>query len=69
MGRNEGLTTVDELEARHVKETGSLLMQRSRILAEKVEQGTCAIVGVTYKLTDGQVKLKDVIGDVGEVAG
>ena len=69
MGRNEGLTTVDELEARHVAETGSLLMQRSRIIAERVEKGACAIVGVTYKLSDGQVKLQGVLGDVGEVSG
>lgn len=68
MGRNEGLTTVDELSARHVAETGSLLVQRSRIIAERVEKGDCAIVGVTYKLTDGHVKLQGVVGDVGEVA-
>ncbi|MFC4603753.1 carbonic anhydrase [Rhodococcus kronopolitis] len=66
MGRNEGLSTVDELEGRHVLETGSLLMQRSRIIAERVENGTCAIVGVTYTLANGGVKLRGVVGDVGE---
>ncbi len=35
MGSNEGLSTVDELEGRHVVETGSLIMQRSRIIADK----------------------------------
>lgn len=68
MGRNEGLSTVDELEGRHVIETGRLLMDRSRIIAEKVEKGTCAIVGVTYTLADGSVKLISVVGDVGETA-
>nr|GLK37860.1 hypothetical protein GCM10017611_47250 [Rhodococcus wratislaviensis] len=54
MGRREGLSTVDELEGRHVVETGALLMQRSRIIAEKVESGACAIAGVAYKLSDGR---------------
>lgn len=68
MGRNEGLTALDELEARHVVETGSLLMDRSRIIADRVEQGTCAIVGATYTLSDGHVKLQASVGDIGEVA-
>ncbi|WP_072686861.1 carbonic anhydrase [Rhodococcus marinonascens] len=67
MGRDEGLTTVDELEGRHVVETGSLLMQRSRIIADRVERGTCAIAGVTYKLSDGRMQLLGSVGDVGEL--
>ncbi|NKR47894.1 hypothetical protein GS545_01240 [Rhodococcus hoagii] len=47
-------------------ETGSLLMQRSRIISEAVEAGKCAIVGVTYKLAEGDIKLQSVVGDVGE---
>ncbi|BCN57303.1 carbonic anhydrase [Rhodococcus hoagii] len=66
MGRREGLSTVDDLERRHVVETGSLLMQRSRIISEAVEAGKCAIVGVTYKLAEGDIKLQSVVGDVGE---
>ncbi|WP_072750618.1 carbonic anhydrase [Rhodococcus maanshanensis] len=68
MGRNEGLSTVDELEARHVVETGELLQQRSRIIADRVAEGKCAIVGVTYKLSDGRVQLQASVGDIGEVA-
>ncbi|KAF0958322.1 MULTISPECIES: carbonic anhydrase [Rhodococcus] len=67
MGRREGLTTVDELEGRHVVETGALLMQRSRIIAEKVESGACAIAGVTYKLSDGRTHLQGAVGDIGEL--
>lgn len=58
MGRNEGLSTVDELEGRHVVETGSLIMQRSRIIADKVDKGACAIVGVTYTLSDGHMRVQ-----------
>jgi carbonic anhydrase len=67
MGRNEGLTTVDELETRHVVETGSLIMQRSRIIADRVASGKCAIAHVTYKLADGKVQLHGSLGDIGEV--
>ena len=44
--RRDGHEAVDEFEARHVQETGNLLMQRSRIVAEKVEAGQLAIVGL-----------------------
>ena len=66
MGRADGLSTVDELEGRHVVETGLLLTDRSRIIAERVADGRCAIVGVTYKLAEGDIKLQSVVGDVGE---
>ena len=67
MGRNEGLTTVDELETRHVIETGSLLMQRSKIIADRVKEGRLAIAGVTYRLDDGRAQLQATVGDIGEV--
>lgn len=65
--RRDGLTGVDEFEARHVSETGELLMQRSRIIAEKVESGDVAIVGLTYRLTEGNAQLRKVIGDIGDL--
>lgn len=65
--RRDGFTSVDDFEARHVEETGNLLMQRSRIIAEKVEAGEVAIVGLTYKLSEGSARLREVIGNIGEV--
>ncbi|GAC82790.1 carbonic anhydrase [Gordonia paraffinivorans] len=65
-GRSEGLSRVDEFEARHVVETGRLLMQRSRIVADRIATGKLAIVGLTYKLSDGRVNLESVYGDIGE---
>ncbi|AKE88451.1 MULTISPECIES: carbonic anhydrase [Rhodococcus] len=65
MGRNDGLSTVDELEGRHVVETGKLLSQRSQIIAERIAKGQCAIAGVTYKLSDGHVQLQGHVGDIG----
>lgn len=66
MGRQEGLTSFDDLLGKHVMETARLIMDRSRLIAERVEAGECAIVGVTYTLSDGRMKLRGVVGDVGE---
>ncbi|GGL23019.1 carbonic anhydrase 2 [Nocardia jinanensis] len=66
IGRREGLESVDELEARHVVETSSLLMERSMIVSERVTAGKCAIACVTYKLVDGRAKLHRVVGNIGE---
>lgn len=66
-GRREGLSTVDDFEARHVLETGELLKQRSKIISDRIDDGELAIVGVTYKLSDGHAYLRSVIGDVEDV--
>lgn len=65
-GRREGLTRVDEFEARHVTETGAQLMARSTAIAQKVASGDLAIVGLTYRLEDGRVTLREHLGDIGE---
>ncbi|MGH3543092.1 MAG: carbonic anhydrase [Mycobacterium sp.] len=69
LGRREGLTRVDEFEARHVTETGAQLLTRSAAIAERVAAGTLAIVGVTYHLADGRAVLRDAIGDIGVQPG
>src|SRR6185437_16198370 len=61
-GRREGLSRVDEFEARHVAETGAQLMARSTAVAERVASGDLAIVGLTYHLADGRVVLRDHLG-------
>lgn len=66
LGRRDGLTRVDEFEARHVMETGSQLLARSALIAERVAAGTLAIVGLTYHLADGKVVLREHLGDIGE---
>ncbi len=65
-GKREGLTRVDEFEAYHVAETGAQVMARSTAISERVGRGELAIVGLTYRLADGQVMLRGAIGDVGE---
>ncbi|SIR66741.1 carbonic anhydrase [Williamsia sterculiae] len=66
LGRGEGLTRVDEFEARHMQETARVLVERSQIIAEKVRSGDLGIVGLTYDLSDGRVWLREVVGEVGD---
>ncbi|UXA06804.1 carbonic anhydrase [Mycobacterium sp. SMC-2] len=66
MGRRDGLSRVDEFEARHVSETIAQLMSRSSAIAERVSAGTLAIAGATYHLADGRAALVDHVGDIGE---
>lgn len=66
VGRREGLSSVDEFEARHVNETVTQLAGRSRIIADQIEEGRLAIVGATYHLADGRVQARNHLGDIGE---
>ena len=66
LGRRDGLTRVDEFEERHVQETVAQLVARSAAIAERVEKGTLAIAGITYRLAKGKAALVDHVGDIGE---
>ena len=66
LGRRDGLTRVDEFEARPVIETGMQLLSRSVAIADRVERGELAIVGCTYRLADGRIMLREHLGDIGE---
>jgi carbonic anhydrase len=68
LGRQAGLSRVDEFEARHVNETVAQLRIRSAAIAQRIIEGTLAIVGVTYHLADGRVALRDHLGEIGEAA-
>jgi carbonic anhydrase len=66
LGRRDGLTRVDEFEARHVTETAVQLRARSTAISERLTSGQLAIAGLTYHLADGRVVLRDHLGDIGE---
>ena len=68
LGRRDGLTSVDEFEARHVRETAAQLLARSAVIAERVAAGTLGIACVTYRLAEGRAVLRDHIGDIGDEA-
>lgn len=65
-GRKDGLTSIDQFEARHVQDTATNLLQHSHVIAEAVHAGTLAIVCLTYTLADGCVTLHSHIGDIGQ---
>jgi len=65
-GRREGLTQVDEFEARHVRETAAQLLSRSTTILERISTGELAIAGATYRLADGRVALRERVGDLGQ---
>ncbi|WP_040765816.1 carbonic anhydrase [Tsukamurella sp. 1534] len=65
-GRREGLSDVNDFTAQHVQETAQLLRERSRIIADKIADGSVAIVGLTYELAEGKVHLRSAVGDIGE---
>ncbi|OPX05122.1 MULTISPECIES: carbonic anhydrase [Mycobacteriaceae] len=65
LGRNEGLTRVDEFEARHVSATAKQLISRSKAVSDAVDSGSLAIAGVTYQLADGRARLREHLGDIG----
>lgn len=66
LGRRDGLTAVDEFEARHVNETVAQLATRSTVIADQIEAGTLAIVGATYHLADGRVQIRGHRGNIGD---
>lgn len=68
LGRRDWLTSVDEFEARHVRETAAQLLARSTVVAERVAAGTLGIACVTYRLAEGRTVLRDHIGDIGDEA-
>lgn len=65
MGRRDGLSRVDEFEARHVRETAAQLMERSTVISDRVAAGTVGIAGVTYRLAEGRAVLVHHEGDIG----
>lgn len=66
VGRRDGLSAVDEFEARHVDETVTQLATRSKAVADRIEAGSLAVVGATYHLADGRVSARNHLGDIGD---
>lgn len=67
-GRPRDLSTVDpaELGSEHVRHTVGMLRSYSVTLAEAIDAGRCAVVGLEYTLADGRVHLTTAAGDIGD---
>jgi carbonic anhydrase len=55
--RAAGLVEPQEILAEHTRHTVDLLLDRSRVLAEKVAAGQAAVVGLCYRLADGSAQV------------
>ncbi|MFB6805182.1 carbonic anhydrase [Streptomyces sp. NPDC056387] len=55
--RAAGRETADEILAEHIEHTVDLLLERSRVLAERVAAGRLGVVGLSYRLVDGSAQL------------
>ncbi|MFE5491403.1 carbonic anhydrase [Streptomyces virginiae] len=55
--RAAGRETADEILAEHIEHTVDLLLERSRVLAERVADGHLGMVGLSYRLADGSAQL------------
>ncbi|ANZ39891.1 carbonic anhydrase [Lentzea guizhouensis] len=51
--RAAGRVEADEILAEHVRHTVDLLLDRSKVLAERVAAGQVGVVGLCYRLADG----------------
>jgi carbonic anhydrase len=63
--RQAGRGDTDEIEIEHVRQTGRLLTERSRVLAEAIDEGRCAVVGLVYDLANGRANIVGTSGDIG----
>ncbi|MEU0051400.1 carbonic anhydrase [Streptomyces sp. NPDC006309] len=55
--RSAGLTQDSNIIAEHTRHTVDLLLERSRVLADQVKTGQTAVVGLSYRLSDGSAHL------------
>ncbi|HEX5202261.1 carbonic anhydrase [Paractinoplanes rhizophilus] len=54
--RTAGRTQADEVVAEHVQRTVALLLDRSRVLADRVAAGQVGVVGLRYRLSEGRAQ-------------
>ncbi|GAB78134.1 carbonic anhydrase [Austwickia chelonae] len=61
-----GATTTDEVEVEHVRQTLHLIYERSQLIRNTVDRGSCAIIGLTYALAEGHATVVDYLGTIVE---
>ncbi|MFC9932362.1 carbonic anhydrase [Streptomyces sp. NPDC127190] len=55
--RAAGRESAEEILAEHIEHTVDLLLERSRVLAERVADGRLGVVGLSYRLAEGSAQL------------
>lgn len=67
--RGAAADSVETVTAAHIVETGLALLERSPVIARRVNAGQCAIVCATTDPADGRIVVQATVGGVGEVDG
>lgn len=67
--RGAAADSVQTVTAAHMAETGLALLERSPVIARRVDAGNCAIVCATTDSAEGKINVQATIGAVGEVDG
>ena len=65
MQRGSAADSVDEVSSAHVVSVGMSLLERSPVIARRVDAGKCGIVCATTD-TDGRVRAYATVGALGE---
>ncbi|WP_055586158.1 carbonic anhydrase [Peterkaempfera griseoplana] len=55
--RAAGIEHPDDIVDEHIRNTVDLLLDRSRVLSEAVDEGRLAVVGLSYRLADGSARM------------
>jgi len=67
--RGAAAESIAEVTAAHMVESGLGLLERSPVIARRVDAGQCAIVCATTDASDGRIVAHATVGAVGEVDG
>jgi carbonic anhydrase len=60
--RREGITDINTTVIEHTKQTSGRLVDSSRVIAEAVDNGSVAVIGVSYRLDEGKAVLVSGFG-------
>ncbi len=67
--RGAAADSIAEVTAAHIVESGLALLERSAVIARRVNAGHCAIVCASTDSVDGRIVAHATVGAVGEVDG
>lgn len=62
--QRNGVTDINATVVEHIKQTSKRMVDSSRVIADAVENGTTAVMGVTYRLKDGKAEIVSGFGAV-----
>lgn len=67
--RGAAADSIEAVTSAHIAETGLALLERSPVIARRVDAGKCGIICATIDPADGRIVAHATVGAVGEVDG